>query len=79
MDRPNNSWEWEEGWRAPWLEGQKPIEIAPLIFATSKRNNWKVSQALYEEAWVRKIVLDSSFHMEHLSQFVDLWTLFSTT
>jgi hypothetical protein len=26
-------------WFAPWLEGRKPIDIAPLIFAISKRKN----------------------------------------
>jgi hypothetical protein len=64
-------------WFAPWLEGRKPIDIASLIFAISKRKNWKVSQALCEDAWVTKIALESSFTMEHLSQFIDLWTLIS--
>jgi hypothetical protein len=26
-------------WHAPWLEGKRPIDIAPLIFASSKRKN----------------------------------------
>jgi hypothetical protein len=26
-------------WQAPWLDGRKPTEIAPLIFAKSKRKN----------------------------------------
>jgi hypothetical protein len=55
----------------------KPNYIAPLISAASKRKNWKVSQVLCEDAWVTKIILDSSFTMEHFTQLVDLWTLIS--
>jgi hypothetical protein len=51
----------------------KPIEIAPLIFAATKRKNWKVSQALCDNAWVTKTVLDNSSAM----QFIDLWTVIS--
>jgi hypothetical protein len=64
-------------WHAPWLQGRKPIDIAPLIFVASKRKNWKVSQALCDDAWISKITLDNSFTEEHLSQFVDLWALIS--
>jgi hypothetical protein len=64
-------------WKAPWLQGMKTIEIAPLIFAASKRKNWKVSQELCDDAWVTKIVLYNSFAMEQLTQFIDLWTLIS--
>jgi hypothetical protein len=60
---------------APWLEGRKPIEIAPLIYALSKRKNWKVSQAMDEDAWVEKTDLGRPFTMEHFSQYVELWSL----
>jgi hypothetical protein len=60
-------------WDATQLEGGKPKDIAPLIFASSKRKSWKVNKALEGNAWVRKITLDESFTTDHLSQFVELW------
>jgi hypothetical protein len=65
-------------WQAPWLHGRKPIDVAPLIYAVSKRKNWKVSHAMNGEAWISKITLDASFSLDHFSQFVDLWSLIST-
>jgi hypothetical protein len=62
-------------WHAPWLGGKRPIDIAPLIFDSSKRKNWKVAQALHDNAWVRKIDFHQDFSFDHLSQFVDLWSL----
>ncbi|KAK1649450.1 hypothetical protein QYE76_067255 [Lolium multiflorum] len=57
---------------------RKPIDVAPLIYAVSKRKNWKVSHAMNGEAWISKITLDASFSLDHFSQFVDLWSLIST-
>jgi hypothetical protein len=65
-------------WHAPWLNGRKPIEIAPLIFASSKRKSLKVSQALHEQLWVEKIDFSRPFTMEHFSQFVELWYLIAS-
>ncbi|XP_071685314.1 uncharacterized protein [Lolium perenne] len=65
-------------WQAPWLHGRKLIDIAHVIYAVSKRKNWKVSHAMNGEAWIRKITLDASFSLDHFSQFVDLWSLLST-
>jgi hypothetical protein len=62
-------------WHAPWLDGRKPIEIAPLVFAKSKRKNWKVHNALKDNAWVGKIELGMDFSFQHLSQFINLWGL----
>jgi hypothetical protein len=59
-------------WHAPWLDGRKPIEIAPLIYASSKGKNWKVAHALQNNAWVHKVGLGDGFSLEHLSQFVEL-------
>jgi hypothetical protein len=60
---------------APWLDGCSPKDIAPLIFESSKRKNWKVAQALANDAWVNKINLEDAFSWAHLAQFVDLRTL----
>jgi hypothetical protein len=62
-------------WQAPWLDGRNAILIAPLIFAKSKRKNWKVCNALKEDAWVAKVALGDYFSLEHLNQFVCLWCL----
>jgi mannosylglycoprotein endo-beta-mannosidase len=62
-------------WHAPWLFGTKPIAIAPLVFACSKRKNWMVSQALLGDAWIGKITMDETFTLVHLHQFVELWSL----
>lgn len=62
-------------WHAPWLQGRKPIDIAPLIFALSKRKNWNVFQALHGGAWIEKIALGPRFTLQHLEQFVELWRL----
>jgi hypothetical protein len=65
-------------WHAPWLNGTRPIDIAPLIYESSKRKNWKVAQALDQEAWIDKIDLQRGFTMDHFLQFVELWKLLDT-
>jgi hypothetical protein len=62
-------------WAAPWLGGRKPIDVALLIYNISKRKSWKVCDALNGNAWVHKITLDQNFSMDHLLQFVELWSL----
>jgi hypothetical protein len=62
-------------WHAPWLEGKRPIDIAPLIYAASKRKKWKVAQALHQNAWIQKIDFDQDFSFLHLSQFIELSSL----
>jgi hypothetical protein len=61
-------------WHAPWLDGLKPKDIAPKIFESSTRKNWSVFDAIHSGAWVNKIKLDAAFSIDHLSQFIDLWT-----
>jgi hypothetical protein len=65
-------------WHAPWLDGTKPIDVAPLIYESSKRKNWKVAQALHQDAWIAKIDLQRTFYLDHFMQFVDLWTRLTT-
>jgi hypothetical protein len=55
-------------WETPWLHGQKPKDIAPLIYAISTRKIWKVCQPMRANAWVGKVVLGESFSLRHLSE-----------
>jgi hypothetical protein len=59
-------------WHAPWLDGRKPKDIAPLIFEASKRKNWPVFQALDDNAWIRKVCLEQLLMINHIIQDVNL-------
>jgi hypothetical protein len=59
---------------APWLEGEKPKDITPLIFMSSKRKNWNVKTALHNNEWVAKIEGTTEFNYDNVVQFVKLWT-----
>jgi hypothetical protein len=60
-------------WEAPWLHGNKPKDIAPLIFAESKRKKCTVNKAMKDDAWIAMIHIDGDFIIAHFEQFVDLW------
>jgi hypothetical protein len=47
-------------WHSPWLNGEKPKDIAPGIFALSKRTTSCVAKALNNNDWVRHINLQGS-------------------
>lgn len=59
-------------WDAPWVQDRKPKEIAPLIYEASSWKNWMV-----KDAWVSKIKITINFTIEHIRQFINLWTLLS--
>ena len=48
-------------WNAPWVDGNSPRCIAPLIYALSKRNNWSVREALTDDAWIRQIDISRAY------------------
>ncbi|KAE8799960.1 Auxin response factor 21 [Hordeum vulgare] len=54
----------------------KPMDMASLVYATSTRKNWKVREALKDDAWVKKIQMSSSFSIEHFRQFLEPWATF---
>lgn len=60
-------------WDAPWVQGRKPRDIAPLIFEASQRKNWKIKDALKDDAWVAKIRISPAFSITHFRQFLELW------
>lgn len=60
-------------WDSPWVNGEKPSVIAPLIFEASTRKKWKVQEAMHAGAWLSKIKLPNNWTMEHIRQLVTLW------
>lgn len=54
-------------WHAPWVQDRKPKDIAPLIYEASSRKRWKLREAINDDdAWVRKIKVNTNFNFEHL-------------
>jgi hypothetical protein len=51
---------------APWLDGSKPIDIAPLIYKISTRKNWNAKKAMINNGWISKINMDAEFNLEHI-------------
>jgi hypothetical protein len=64
-------------WHTPWLEGRKPKDIAPSIFAISKRKNFTVNKGMQQKIWIFKIKTNEGITLQHLTEFVDLWVRFS--
>jgi hypothetical protein len=62
-------------WDSPWLNGLKPKDIAPLIYEASTRKKWKFNQALLANAWVAKIRMDTNLTVQHIHEYIHLWTL----
>ena len=62
-------------WDSPWLHGCKPKGVAPLVFVASSRKNWKVREALQNNAWILKINTSTVVSVEHIRQFFTLWEL----
>jgi hypothetical protein len=50
-----------------------PKDIAPKNFQICKRKNWSVAQALHEDEWIRKLAINATASIDHLTQFVQLW------
>lgn len=64
-------------WDAPWLHGDKPKDVAPLIFSISTRKRWNVKNALQDNAWIAKIDMEATFSIAHVRQYLSLWSRLS--
>jgi hypothetical protein len=65
-------------WRAPWLDGRRPMDIAPLIFERSKWKNCNVNKALHGEFWISQINNHHGLSLVHIVQFSRLWEKLQT-
>lgn len=60
-------------WYSPWLFGRKPKDIAPLVHDASTRKNWKVREALRNNAWILKINPPTVVTVDPIREFFTLW------
>jgi hypothetical protein len=60
-------------WYSLWLDGEKPKDIAPLIFEVSKRKRCTAAQALHNKGWVQNIKMDTNFTVQHIHEYLGLW------
>ena len=60
-------------WHSPWLEGKKPKDIAPLVFASSSNKNKSVKEAMQDQNWVHWIKMEYEVLGDHIAQFCTLW------
>jgi hypothetical protein len=62
-------------WSSGWLQGHRPKDIAPPLYAKSKKKKRIVAEALLDNAWLRDLDYRTGFTTTHLSQLVMLWNL----
>jgi hypothetical protein len=65
----------EKNWHTPWLQGRKPKEIAPSIFAIFKRKNFTVWEGLKQYFWINKLDSHKISTPNHIGEFIELWAL----
>jgi hypothetical protein len=61
-------------WHCAWVNGRRPKDIAPDIFAASSDCRLSVREALTDSTWVNRIDLHAIHTADHLKQFVELWS-----
>ena len=62
-----------EFWHSPWLEGLKPKDVAPSIFAISKLENFTIHKALEDDFWMRNLNMGGGISASHVMEFFSLW------
>jgi len=61
-------------WQSAWLEGQAPKDLAPNLFASSKKKCLSIRAVIQDNSWVRHIRIPLLTSQQHFVEFVNLWT-----
>jgi hypothetical protein len=59
-------------WHSSWLQGNRPKDIAPLLFAKSRKKKRNMASALHENTWIRDLQHLTGLTPAHLREFVTL-------
>jgi hypothetical protein len=65
----------EDFWNSAWLFGQRPKDLAPLLYNFTRRKKRSVAEALRDGTWTRDLNYWTGFTTSLLIQFVVLWNL----
>ncbi|KAF0899989.1 hypothetical protein E2562_026231 [Oryza meyeriana var. granulata] len=62
-------------WDLAWMNGNRPKDLAPLVFAISKKKSRTLQQAIQGETWIQDLNLTAQEGMtvQLLDQLVTLW------
>lgn len=60
-------------WISSWLNGIRPMDIAPKIFDISKKKGCTVGKALIDDHWISQIDMKICITAGHIQEFVTLW------
>ena len=61
-------------WDSPWLDGLMPKDVAPSIFAISKKKTFTVHKALTSEFWIQNLGFEGGIAVSHINEFFILWS-----
>jgi hypothetical protein len=64
-------------WNSAWLIGQRPKDLAPLLFMKTRHKRRSLAEALHDSRWIRDINIHEGFTTAHLLQLINLWILIS--
>lgn len=62
-------------WHDVWIQVRRPKDIAPGLYAKTKKKKRMVADALRNNNWIRDLNHCSSFNPAHLNEFATLWNL----
>lgn len=64
-------------WTDAWLQGRRPKDIAPNLFARTISKKKTVAQAIQHNSWIRDLNYRYGFNLTLLHEYFMLWTLVS--
>lgn len=64
-------------WDSAWWEGRRMKDVAPLVYAASKKKNKTIQQALQSDQWIHDLDLPSNagWTIDLTDQLVTIWTV----